>query len=455
MNTRNRRGQFLTVAALAVVLVGALTACSTTPPPEDDSPGTLVVLVNGLPTGAEGEVTVTGPASFNEQLTASETLGALTPGSYSVSASDVDYAGISYAAAVTGSPANVSSNDVVTATVSYTAASVEPGDLTVTITGLPGGVGASVTVTGPSGSEQLTASGTLTDIDPGVYTVTAANVNDAGDVYAASIDTSPVTVPADGLASVTVTYTFLDPNEVGSLTVTISGLPAGTDAAVNVSGTAYDQDLTASSTLANLVPGFYDVTGSDVTADGLTYSAVVTTSPVLVIPDDTANVDVQYLAVAPDDGDAQSNPGWSAQFRNTSGAPVSVAGILFNAAAPLDVKGIQIIDQIGDPEDPGDWLEFRLVHGEGEVSSVEFDLECVTSYSGSSPIRMELRDDEGAKLGQTVTCDGSATIAIPNEGTADYLVAVIPNTSAPFYMEYVLSVDAFCFQACAYQPYDP
>ena len=179
MNTRNRRGQFLTVAALAVVLVGALTACSTTPPPEGDSPGTLVVLVNGLPTGAEGEVTVTGPASFNEQLTASETLGALTPGSYSVSASDVDYAGISYAAAVTGSPANVSSNDVVTATVSYTAASVEPGDLTVTITGLPGGVDASVTVTGPSGSEQLTASGTLTDIDPGVYTVTAANVNDA------------------------------------------------------------------------------------------------------------------------------------------------------------------------------------------------------------------------------------------------------------------------------------
>jgi hypothetical protein len=443
------------VTALAVMVVGALAACSTTPPPEEDSPGTLVVLVSGLPAGADGAVTVTGPGSFDEQLTASDTLGALTPGIYTVSASDVSYAGISYTAAVTGTPASVASNDVVTATVSYSAASVDPGDLTVTIAGLPGGVEAAVTVTGSGVSEQLIASGTLTDIDPGVYAVTAANVNDGGDVYAATIDTSPVTVPAGGAASVTVTYSFLDPGEVGSLAVTISGLPAGTDAAVNVSGTAFDEVLTASTTLTNLTPGFYDVTGADVTADGLTYTATVVTSPVLVIPNDTANVDVQYLAVAPDDGDAQSSPGWSAQFRNTSGAPVSVSEILFNSAAPLDVKGIQLANQIGDPGDPGDWLEFRLVHGEGEVSSVEFELECESAYSGSSPIRMELRDDEGAKLGQTVTCGGSATIAIPNEGTADYLVAIIPSTSEPFYMEYVLSVDAFCFQACAYQPYDP
>ncbi|HLU83124.1 MAG TPA: hypothetical protein VKZ43_06950, partial [Trueperaceae bacterium] len=358
-------------------------------------------------------------------------------------------------ATVTGSPANVTAGAVTTATVSYAAVSTAPGDLSVTITGVPGGVDAAVTVTGPSGTEQLTASATLTDIDPGIYTVTAASVDDGGDVDAAIVTSSPVTVPAGGTASVDVTYSFLDPGAVGSLTVTISGLPVGTEAAVTVSGTGFDQDLTATETLTNLTPDFYDVTGADVIEGGLTYSAVVETSPVLVIPDVTANVSVTYLPVAPNDGDAASNQGWSAQFRNSSGNPVSVAEILFNSASPLDVKGIQIADQIGDPEDPGDWLEFRLVHGEGEQTTLGFTLECLTAFTGSSPIRMELRDDAGTKLGQTVTCGGSANISIPNEGTADYLVAVIPNLGARYYMDYVLSVDAFCFQACSYQPYEP
>lgn len=440
---------------MALAVAGVVAAC-TTAPPVDNSPGTLVVLVNGLPAGASGAVSVAGPSSYSEQLTASETLAGLTIGSYAVTATNVGFEGIEYAATVTGSPASVTPNGVTTATVVYAATSVAPGDLTVTIDGLPGGVDAAVTVTGPSGTEQLTASATLDDVAPGAYSVTAANVDDGGDIYAATVAGSPATVPAGGSAGVTVTYTFLDPAAFGSLTVTITGLPIGTDAAVNVTGPGgFDQDLTATDTLASLTPGFYEVSGADVIDGGLTYSAVIDTSPVLVIPDATATLSVTYLPVAPDDGDAQSNPGWSAKFRNSSGNPVAVTEILFNSAAPLDVKGIQLINVIGDPEDPGDWLEFELVHGEGEVTSVLFELECLTPYTGSSPVRVELRDDSGAKLGQSVTCGGSANIAIPNEGTADYLVSVIPHLGAPYYMEYELSIDAFCFQACAYQPFEP
>src|SRR5690606_10257882 len=74
-----RRAQRLGNLCLAAVLALALAACNTTPPPgpPTDEYGTLVVLVNGLPTGATGAVSVVGPGSFNEQLVASETLAGL------------------------------------------------------------------------------------------------------------------------------------------------------------------------------------------------------------------------------------------------------------------------------------------------------------------------------------------------------------------------------------------
>ena len=451
---RSQQWARLTLAWLLAALVAVLAAC-TTGQPVDDSPGTLVVLVNGLPAGAQGTVNVAGPG-FSEELTSSDTLAGLTAGNYLVTAATVSFEGVDYAASVSGSPAAVTPNGVATATVTYAATSDAPGDLLVTVTGLPDGVEGAVTVTGPAGTEQLTATATLADVQPGIYTVTAADVDDGGDIYAATVTGSPATVPAGGSTSVTVTYSFLDPAAFGSLAVAISGLPAATGAAVNVTGPGgFDQDLDASDTLANLTPGFYVVSGADVSAGGISYTAVVETSPVLVIPDATAAVSVTYLPVAPDDGDAQSNPGWSAKFRATSGNPVTVSEILFNSAAPLDVKGLQLVNVIGDPEDPGDWLEFELVHGQGQVTQVSFELECLTAYTGGSPIRVELRDDDGAKLGTSVTCNTSANIAIPNEGTADYLVSVIPTVTAPYYMEYVLSIDAFCFQACAYQPFEP
>ena len=154
---RSRAWSRARLFGMVLAVVGIMAAC-TTAPPVDNSPGTLVVLVNGLPAGASGAVTITGPSSFAEQLTASETLAGLTVGSFTVAAANVSFEGIDYAATVTGSPANVTPNGVTTATVTYAATSVAPGDLTVTISGLAGGVDAAVTVTGPVGTEQLTAS---------------------------------------------------------------------------------------------------------------------------------------------------------------------------------------------------------------------------------------------------------------------------------------------------------
>lgn len=332
----------------------------------------------------------------------------------------------------------------------------ETGTLVVVVTGLPGGVAADVTVTGPSFNQALTASQTFDDLEPGSYTVDADDVSDGADTYGAKVTGSPADVTADGTVTVTVEYVFLDPTLVGTLQVDITGLPLGTAAAVNVSGPGFDQDLTASTTITDLVPANYVVTAADVSDGNLTYAAEVETSPALVLPEETTTVTVTYRPFVPDDGDAASNPGLFALFRATSDNPVTVSELLFNEGSPLDVEGIQLVNELGDPEDTGDWLAFELVHGESPTSSLEVSLDCETDFTPGSPIRVELRKDDGTKIGINVTCDGSTTYAVPADGgSGDYLLHIISNTTQPYYVAYTLSVDAFCFQACTYEPLVP
>ncbi len=85
--------------------------------------------------------------------------------------------------------------------------SAATGSLTVTITGLPTGVNAAVTVTGPGGfSSQLTATQTLTGLTPGSYTVVGADVSNGNSRYPPNPASQSVSVTAGATASATVTY---------------------------------------------------------------------------------------------------------------------------------------------------------------------------------------------------------------------------------------------------------
>lgn len=450
-----RSGTWLTLLG---ALVLTLSACQTggTQPPEEDGFGALGVVVAGLPAGAAADVTVTGPGGFSANVTATETFGGLAPGSYTVTAANVTADGVQYEGAPAPATVNVVEDDVAVSTVTYAAVSTEPGNLELTITGLPGGVDGDVNVTGPDGfDENATASTTFEDVDPGVYSVAAQQVTDGADVYAPTVSGSPATVPAAGSATVTVTYTYLDPALSGTLQVNVTGLPDGVPADVDVTGPSFAETITESTTFPGLTPAFYETVANDVVDGGLTYTASVDVPSALVIPDETTTVTVTYLPVAPNDGDSASVPGLSARFRNTSDAPVSVEELLFNDPADLDVKGLQLSERIGDPEDPGDFILFELVHGQAPTTPVEFTLEC-SEPNDPSPIKVELRDDEGKKLGTTIVCGQTRSIAIPAVGgTPAYLVSILPNFTDPYYTEYVLSIDAFCFQACVYQPYEP
>lgn len=442
---------------LAFACAAVLSACGQPPVVDDEIPnGTLVVAVTGLPTGALANVNVSGPSGFSETITASETFVGLTPGQYTVSASTVTFEGIEYAASVSGSPATVTDGGTTTATVAYAATSTDPGDLVVTITGLPGGIDADVDVTAPSGvTTSLTASQTFTDVDSGSYTITAANVTDGGDVYAPTVSTSPAVVPAGGSVTVTVTYTFLDPTAFGTLQVNIVGLPVGTAGNVSVTGVGFSQQLTQSTTLTLLPPGTYTVAAANVFADGLDHAAIITGSPALVLPDATTTVTVLYQPFVAADGDALSNPGLFARFRATSPGPVFVEGLLFNAANPIDTKGIQLRNEVAAPANPDDYLAFELLYGQNNTHRINIALECGREREGGgSIIRARLRVAGSLSILGSVLCNSNRNFTLDSANGRNFIVEVSAGHNDPFYTDYVLSIDAFCFQGCTYQPFE-
>ncbi|MEW7851258.1 PQQ-dependent sugar dehydrogenase [Massilia aurea] len=85
------------------------------------------------------------------------------------------------------------------------------------------------------------------------------------------------------------------PATVGALTVTVSGLPAGVNGTVRVTGPGnYLQDLTQTHTLGNLVPGSYNVSASAVTGGGITYQPAPASQAATIAAGATATATVIY-----------------------------------------------------------------------------------------------------------------------------------------------------------------
>ncbi len=122
---QNPRG--VTITESETTTVAFAVQCSATT-------GSLAVTVAGLPAGVDAAVTVTGPGSYSEQLTATGILDGLDPGQYAVGAADVGRGGATYAP----SPRNrtVAVEAGATATVTITYAAVSGGSLNLRIAGV-------------------------------------------------------------------------------------------------------------------------------------------------------------------------------------------------------------------------------------------------------------------------------------------------------------------------------
>jgi hypothetical protein len=254
-------------AQIVAVTAGNTTNATVTYSKQGPTTGGLSVTITGLPNGVSGNVTITGP-NTNQTISSDQTLSNLSPGSYTVTGQAVSNGTESYAPSAAQTVA-VSAGNIATATVSY---SKQVGALTVTITGLPNGVNANANVSGPNTNQNLIGTTTLSNLNPGSYNLTAQNVVSGADTYLPNPSNQTVSVQANQTNTVSVTYSKQAPT-TGGLSVTITGLPNGVNGNVTVTGPSTNQNLTSTTTINNLTPGNYTVTGMTVTNAGDSYTA--------------------------------------------------------------------------------------------------------------------------------------------------------------------------------------
>jgi glucose/arabinose dehydrogenase len=89
------------------------------PAPPGATTGSLAVTASGLPAGVNAAIRVSGPSGYQQDLTASQTLTGLAPGSYNVAATPVTAGGITYTPSPATQSAVVAAGGTVTASVAY------------------------------------------------------------------------------------------------------------------------------------------------------------------------------------------------------------------------------------------------------------------------------------------------------------------------------------------------
>lgn len=182
------------------------------------STGTLTVTVTGAPAGSTPTVRVTGPKGFNRTIDATTTFAGIDAGIYSITAQEIVANQQRYA------PNRASQQVSVLASLTPANASVQyaqtTGNLTVSVTGLPAGAPANISVTGPAASYQVGQTSDLVGVRAGQYTVTAGLVTANGVTYVPNASSQTVTLGAGATVTVAVIYT----GDGGPLNLTIDGV---------------------------------------------------------------------------------------------------------------------------------------------------------------------------------------------------------------------------------------
>ena len=148
----------LSLLPLPLVLLLLLAACGggggnpgTNPPTNPGATtGSLQVSINALPAGVNGSVRVTGPNNYAQDLTASQTLANLAPGSYTVAAANVTAGSATYTATPATQAVTVAAGATASASVAYGA-----GTFTLALAQVGNTFDRPTFVTAPSGDERL------------------------------------------------------------------------------------------------------------------------------------------------------------------------------------------------------------------------------------------------------------------------------------------------------------
>lgn len=209
-------GAWLAAAVLTVLL---LSAChERTPVDPGQLTGALAINVEGLPPGADADVRITGPSGFARTLTGSDLIAPVTPGRYTLRFNDVRSGGFTYAT----QPAQIDTTLLPGDTLRYRAQfSVATGALAVQIDGLPGGVPASVRISGNGLSRVANGSVIFGDLPPGTYAIAIDSVNAGGTAFKGTGAFQVLVMASTTPTTLAVHYD----NVLGALLLTATGLP--------------------------------------------------------------------------------------------------------------------------------------------------------------------------------------------------------------------------------------
>lgn len=270
-----------TLSLLSACAGGDSPAGPTMPPPPPTPapipPGVLSLAVAGLPTGTNAAITVAN-AAFSRAATGTVNWVDVPAGEYTITVRPVRTADGTYAATpATFTVTVVSGSAPATATVTYAPL---PSAMDLSISGVPAGVDAPVTVSPPGGGDvAVTASRLLSTANTGRWKVAAGTLRSGGARYSPSPSAIDTLVLYGDTARVAVRYEVSS----GALAVALTGLPTGLAGAAQVTGpNGFTRALTATSTLTELTPGAYRVIATAVAAGGITYRPATDTITVIV-----------------------------------------------------------------------------------------------------------------------------------------------------------------------------
>jgi type II secretory pathway pseudopilin PulG len=252
-----------------------------------------VVLQAGGQNYPSPQVVLQGPG-LNRTLTSysTYTFGDSAPGDYALGASPVQDSLYTYAPTPLNQTVTLAAGDRKTVTLTYQPTT---GALRVSVAGLPQGATPKVFLDGNALTFDGAGQATVPYLAPGSRTLTAENVSYGGYVYAPSPANASVSVQAGSLATQTVTYTRLE----GTVTVAVSGLPAGVapDATLTLpDGSTRAITQSGTTTFTGMPTGRYTLTARDVTSGGITYRATVSPTSGNLANGGSLNFTVSYEA---------------------------------------------------------------------------------------------------------------------------------------------------------------
>ena len=273
------------------------------------SPAELDVVVTGLPAGESPQITISGPAGYENIINGDVTLSDLVPGDYTLEPADVVVGNAIYEA--TPITLTLDSEGSQIATLNY---AVVPGVLVVNATGLPAGASMAATLIGPSpATTQRSISVTTTDLPPGNYTLNFDVVQSGGSTFEPTPTTLPITIASDQQSEAEVTYAAamgtvaLTYNLPGSGSITVRLGEGAIAAEHTLSGQGFQhiampEGMHTLSVLANNL-------GID--AHGNAYPLIGENQSVMVIAGQTTSASISAIepTVVIDAGDSASTPG--------------------------------------------------------------------------------------------------------------------------------------------------